>query len=122
MSSVVIPEWLEKKEECDVCHKITGLTVSTKKGVFYLCSDQCQLNFNLQTGMTNVNQMRHKDGYKVQSVGKLDQLSAEEIKRLLGFAKRHDRETMNKLKKGDSLDRILGIMLSNTKRSKVKKV
>jgi hypothetical protein len=118
----IIPVVSDKKEECDNCRTATRLTVQTKKGIFYLCSDNCRLNFNLKTGMSTVNQIRHKDGYRPKTIGKLNNLSAEEIKNLMGFSKRHDRHTMNRLKQGDSLERMIGIMSSSKKISKVSKI
>ncbi len=123
MSKIIIPEWLDKKEECAVCHRTTNLVVNTKKGRYSLCSDQCQLNFDLQAGISNVNKLRYKDGYRPQTVGKLDQLSSIELKRLLGFTKLHNKETMGRLKKGDSLGRVLGVSASKgKKKSKARKV
>ena len=118
----IIPVVSDKKEECDNCRTTTRLTVQTKKGIFYLCSDNCRLNFNLKTGMSTVNQIRYKDGYRPKTIGKLDNLTPEEIKNLMGFSKRHDRQTMKRLKQGDSLDKVIGIMFGNKKRSKVSKI
>ena len=121
MDKVKIPTWLETKKDCCVCSKATNLAVQTRKGNYFLCSDQCQMNFNLQTGINSVNQVRYHD--KPVTVGKLQNLTAEEIKNLMQFNKTHNKESMRRLKSGDSLDRVIGIMFNKGKKqNKVKKV
>ena len=119
-----IPEWNENiKTACFNCHKLTNLSVNSPKGKLFLCSRGCQENYSLKAGLRGYNTVRDHDKPKLTTVGKLENLTASELQRMLEFKQGYNRTTMNKLKGGDSLDRILYMIdTRRKKKSKVTKV
>ena len=118
-----IPEWIDTRDECEHCLTPTNLTVSTARGINYLCSQQCQQNFLLQTGQKNYNQVRdHDSPMKFTTVGKLNDLTAKELERQYRFKHKLTRDNMNRLKEGDTLDRLLGMILKVPKKKETKQV
>ena len=116
-----IPTWLNQTDHCANCYKETHMTIQTKKGMYYVCSDNCQENFKLKAGLKGYNQVRHHDSkVKLQTVGKLNQVTAEELQNLYRFKHNLTRSSMNKQKQGDSLDRVLGMIDSRGRKSKGK--
>ena len=123
-AKIQIPTWQEAKDICANCKRETNLTIQTQKGMYYICSDNCQENFKLKSGLKGYNQVRHKDlkvRPKMMSVGKLQDLTAKELTRLYRFNNQLTRNAMNKQKRGDSLDKILG-MIDNRQAKKRGKV
>lgn len=117
-SRLQIPEWLETKDQCANCMKQTSLAVQTAKGQYYLCSDQCQNNFMLKAGLKGYNQVRDNDKVKMVSVGDLKALTAKELENLYRFKNNLSRSSMNKLKQGDSLDKVLGMIDTKGRKKK----
>ena len=117
-SRMQIPEWLDTKDQCANCMKLTPLAIQTAKGQYYLCSDQCQHNFMLKAGLKGYNQVRDNDKVKMTSVGNLKTLTATELENLYRFHNNLNRNTMNKLKQGDSLDKVLGLMHTKGRKKK----
>ena len=114
-----IPTFNENvKTECYSCRKLTNLYVdSPNKGRLYLCSRNCQSNFSLKSGMTGYNTVRDHSTSRLKTVAKLQDLTSEELARLLEFKQGYNKYTMNRQKKGDSLDRVLGTMSSKHRRT-----
>ena len=120
---IQIPEWLDTRDNCSNCMTPTNLVVETRKGRYYLCSDQCQENFYLKAGLKGYNQIRdHELGPKLETIGKLQALSAEEIKNLYRFKNKLSRTAMNSRKKGDSLDKVLGTIDKQIRKKDSKRV
>jgi len=112
----------ERADECANCHKLTFMSGNTAKGLFYLCSQRCINSFLLKAGLKGYNTVRDHAPVakpKPQTVGKLQELNAKELERIYRFKNNHSRDTMNKLKQGDSLDKLLGTMGLRNKPSKV---
>ena len=73
--------------------------------------------------MTGYNTVRDHSTKRLKTVAKLQDLTSEELARLLEFKQGYNRSTMNKLKGGDSLDHILYTIDTRLKKkSKVTKV
>jgi len=117
------PEWLESRDNCSSCMSPTNLAVDTRKGRFYLCSDQCQENFYLQAGLKGYNQVRHHQKTpRLETIGNLQDLSAEEIKNLYRFKNNLSKSAMNSRKEGDSLDKVLGMIDKQIRKKDSKRV
>ena len=112
-----IPSYDENvKTACYNCHELTSLFLDhPNKGRLYLCSRSCQSNFSLKSGMRSYNTVRDHSTKRLTTVGKLQDLTSEELARMLEFKQGYNKYTMNRQKKGDSLDRVLGIMSSRHK-------
>ena len=122
-ATLQIPNWLQKTDHCANCYRETHMTIQTRKGTYYVCSDNCQENFKLQAGLKGYNQVRHHDNQvkpKLQTVGKLNEITAEELQNLYKFNNRLTRSAMNRQKQGDTLDRVLGMIDTRGKKSKGK--
>jgi len=123
-AKIQIPTWIEQKDNCSNCYSLTNLTVETRKGRYHLCSNECQENFLLKAGLKGYNQIRHHDNRvkpRLQTVGKLQDLTAKELTNLYRFKNQLTKSAMNRQKKGDSLDRILQ-MIDNRQMKKRGKV
>ena len=120
-SQIQIPSWLDTRGDCANCMTPTHLNVATAKGHYYLCSNQCQDNFKLKAGLKGYNQVRDHSPLVLTTLGKLDELTAAEIERVYKFKNQLTRSNMNRQKEGDSLDKVLGMIdtRSKKKRSKV---
>ena len=120
---IQIPEWLDTRDNCSNCMTPTNLVVDTRKGRYYLSSNQCQENFYLKAGLKGYNQIRdHEQTPKLKTIGKLQDLSAEEIKNLYRFKNNLSKSAMNSRKGGDSLDRVLGMIDKQLRKKDSKRV
>ncbi len=104
------------KTECYSCHELTSLFVDhPKKGRLYLCSRSCQSSFSLKAGMRSYNTVRDHSTKRLTTVAKLQDLTSEELARMLEFKQGFNRYSMNRQKKGESLNKVLGLMSSRHK-------
>jgi len=119
-----IPNWLEAKEPCVQCGQLTRLAIHDPKDQkqVHICSDNCQTNYALQVGHISYNQVRdHDSPMKFESIGKLNELTADEIKRQFKFKHKLTTAQMNRNKQGDPLDRMfkaMGLRLPKNKKRK----
>jgi len=112
-----IPSFNENvKTECYNCHSLTNLYLDhPNKGRLYLCSRSCQSNFSLKSGMASYNTVRDHSTKRLTTVGKLQDLTSDELNRLIEFKQGYNRHTMKRQKEGDSLDKVLGLMSARHK-------
>ena len=108
--------------ECSVCGDETLLVVYDQKGMSYICSEQCQLNYRLQCGMSGYNEVRHDYGLTMKTVGKLGQLDASELSRMFRFKHKISRRKFEATKKGDSIDKFLGIIYRFSRKRQTRRV
>ena len=108
--------------ECSVCGDDTLLVLYDQKGMSYICSEQCQLNYRLQCGLSGYNEVRHDYGLTMKTVGKLGQLDATELSRMFRFKHKISRRKFEAVKEGDSIDKILGIIDRVSRKRQTKRV